>query len=155
MSDAGEVLLMIYERICLCEAAAGVPPEQSAVDGTFGLHIREWVWCPDCQLRSHRQAFMQSFYETPVGGEEGRGEEAGCVCLCVWAGGRCEEGPQVGGRRRVARLPSLCYLQATGLRQEAALAAAQRTRGIIERGTRTMAGRLARMAQQVGATGCP
>ena len=70
---------------------------------------------------------------------------------CRWGqGGRCEEG--LAG---VTRLLSLCCLQATGLRQEAALAAAQRTRGIIERGMRTMAGRLARMAQQVGARGCP
>ena len=137
---------MIYERICLCEAAAGVPPQQSAVDGTFGLHLREWVWCPDCQLRTHRHTFMQCFYESQVGAVVTGRAEAGCVCLCV-------QGAGAGGLLEGQTQPLLWLrcLQAAALREEAALAAAQRARGII--GPRTLAGRLARMAQQVDELG--
>ena len=50
MSDAGEVLLTVYECILAAEKAVGVPPHRSSVEATFGLHLREWVWCGDCQL---------------------------------------------------------------------------------------------------------
>lgn len=64
MSDAGEVLLTVYECILAAEKAVGVPPHRSSVEATFGLHLREWVWCGDCQLATHHHSFMQCFYDT-------------------------------------------------------------------------------------------
>ena len=62
MSDAGEVLLTIYERI------QGVSTEAAAaVDAAFGLRVAEAVHCGACGRVTHQTSYTQYFYNTQVG----------------------------------------------------------------------------------------
>lgn len=44
MSDAGELLLMLYEHVW----AVGPPAVAAALDATFGLRVAESVRCAAC-----------------------------------------------------------------------------------------------------------
>ncbi|KAL4424466.1 hypothetical protein ABPG77_006404 [Micractinium sp. CCAP 211/92] len=57
MSDAGELLLVLYEHIK--EAAPGPPAAQ--LDAAFGLHVREAVRCPKCPKTTQKQSYTQYF----------------------------------------------------------------------------------------------
>jgi hypothetical protein len=54
MSDAGEVLLAIYERIRSVGPAAG-----AALDAVFGLSVTESVTCARCGLTTHATSFTE------------------------------------------------------------------------------------------------
>lgn len=70
MADAGEVLLAIYGRI----EALG-PAAAAGLAEVFGVAVREYVYCQDCDLSSHETSYTQYFYNTQVG-----------LCLCAPAG---------------------------------------------------------------------
>lgn len=56
MSDAGELLLVLYEHIR--QAAPGPPAAQ--LDAAFGLHVREAVRCPKCLKTTQEQSYTQA-----------------------------------------------------------------------------------------------
>lgn len=62
MSDAGETLLAMFEKIR--EEA----PATRALDDLFGLHVREAVHCmvPHCGKVTHQNTYVQFFYNTRV-----------------------------------------------------------------------------------------
>ncbi|KAL4433821.1 hypothetical protein ABPG75_000262 [Micractinium tetrahymenae] len=59
MNDAGEVLLTIYESIQAVEQAQHLP---SSMEAVVGLPVQEGVYCPTCELASHKTSYTQYFY---------------------------------------------------------------------------------------------
>ena len=65
MSDAGEVLLAIYDCIAGVTTSRGLP---AIVDHVFGLHVSESVHCSACGKGSHESSYVQYFYNVPATG---------------------------------------------------------------------------------------
>ncbi|KAI7841106.1 hypothetical protein COHA_005331 [Chlorella ohadii] len=63
MSDAGELLLVLYEHI---QAAAPAEAAAAAVDRAFGLHIAEAVRCQKCGRVTQEGRYTQYFHNVPA-----------------------------------------------------------------------------------------
>jgi hypothetical protein len=55
MSDAGELLLVLYEHI----KATASPAAAAAVDAAFGLSVSESVWCDKCGKETQQSQYTQ------------------------------------------------------------------------------------------------
>lgn len=77
MSDAGELLLVLYEHI---RAAAPAEAAAGAVDSAFGLHIAEAVRCQKCGRVTQEGRYTQYFHNVPAAalrGSLGAGADPG------------------------------------------------------------------------------
>lgn len=72
MSDAGELLLVLYEHI----KSAAPPAAAAAVDAAFGLRVAEAVRCSKCGMATHKGRYTQ------VRGRRSRGRQWGGEMRC-------------------------------------------------------------------------
>ncbi|KAL0037262.1 hypothetical protein WJX79_009015 [Trebouxia sp. C0005] len=59
MSDAGEVVMALYEQLAPVAAKANQP---GLLDHMFGLHVKEEVHCCKCSATTHEHEYVQYFY---------------------------------------------------------------------------------------------
>lgn len=81
MSDAGEVVMALYEQLAPVATKANQP---GLLDHIFGLHVKERVHCYKCFVSTHEHDYTQYFYNVMakgIGDQEARlpGQPLGCT----------------------------------------------------------------------------